>query len=387
MISEHALSMYMNMYMDVDAEIYTSFKYSGTLMQHRFDHFIRLISSRHPTQKAQYANIQKDGYGPKDISKVSKQLLIPVCFYRNPRAECIYGKKCYKMGKNHRRRFTHPINFKEKVKTHNTEIVIHATSYSDYCPYQGEILCKWIDMESRNIHTSKYMSRQADINATMRAILVDWLIDVCITLKIEIATFILSVNILDQFLSKRAVRRGLLQLVGCTSLLIASKYEDIYPCEVDDFVRMSEKAYTIQQIVAMESIMLGCIKLAMPTVYHFSTWYLFYCRDYLIYDEDRFLHLVNYFIGSAMLDITYLDIDANQLALVCIKLASHFHRTSVNIYEHIHKTIGCIIPDHNYEWLNAIIKVQRNSKYKAIYKKYSSSIYKEVTKLVKVDVV
>lgn len=39
-----------------------------------------------------------------------------------------------------------------------------------------------------------------------------------------------------------------LQLVGCTAMLIASKYEEIYAPEVRDFVYISDKAYTREQV-------------------------------------------------------------------------------------------------------------------------------------------
>jgi hypothetical protein len=45
-------------------------------------------------------------------------------------------------------------------------------------------------------------------------------------------TLFLTVNILDRFLAVQKVARQRLQLVGVTSLMIAAKYEEIYPPEV-----------------------------------------------------------------------------------------------------------------------------------------------------------
>ena len=42
----------------------------------------------------------------------------------------------------------------------------------------------------------------------------------------------LSVNILDRYLSSNPIKKDKLQLLGATCLLIASKFEEIYPPEV-----------------------------------------------------------------------------------------------------------------------------------------------------------
>lgn len=43
-----------------------------------------------------------------------------------------------------------------------------------------------------------------------------------------------------------------MQLVGVTALFIASKYEELYPPSMDDFVYITDNTYTKQEILAME---------------------------------------------------------------------------------------------------------------------------------------
>ncbi len=43
-----------------------------------------------------------------------------------------------------------------------------------------------------------------------------------------------------------------LQLVGVTAMLIACKYEEMYPPEIGDFVYITDHAYTSSQIRKME---------------------------------------------------------------------------------------------------------------------------------------
>lgn len=59
----------------------------------------------------------------------------------------------------------------------------------------------------------------------MRAVLLNWLIDVHLKYKLKTETLFLAVDIIDGYLSKRAVDRTQLQLVGITALWIAAKYE------------------------------------------------------------------------------------------------------------------------------------------------------------------
>ena len=77
-----------------------------------------------------------------------------------------------------------------------------------------------------------YMGSQPDINAKMRSILVDWLIEVHRKFELMPETLYLTLNIVDRFLSMKAVPRRELQLVGISSMLIACKYEEIWAPEV-----------------------------------------------------------------------------------------------------------------------------------------------------------
>lgn len=77
---------------------------------------------------------------------------------------------------------------------------------------------------------------QRDINEKMRAILVDWLIEVHLKFKLRHETLYLTVNVLDRFLCVRETERRKLQLVGVVALLVASKYEEIYAPEKADIV-------------------------------------------------------------------------------------------------------------------------------------------------------
>lgn len=66
------------------------------------------------------------------------------------------------------------------------------------------------------------MKKQDDINSSMRAILMDWLVEVAEEYKLLPQTLYLTVNYIDRFLSVMSVKRGKLQLVGTACMLLAS---------------------------------------------------------------------------------------------------------------------------------------------------------------------
>ena len=110
-----------------------------------------------------------------------------------------------------------------------------------------------------------YMTLQTDINEKMRSILIDWLVEVHLKFKLLPETLYLTVNIIDRYLSKELVVRSQLQLVGVSSMLIASKYEEIYAPEVKDFEYITDRAYTSQQILEMEKKVLASVSFNVTT--------------------------------------------------------------------------------------------------------------------------
>ncbi|MED6160887.1 G2/mitotic-specific cyclin S13-6 [Stylosanthes scabra] len=127
---------------------------------------------------------------------------------------------------------------------------------------------KEVENESR---PHDYIDSQPEINVKMRAILVDWLTDVHTKFELSTETLYLTINIIDRFLAVKTVPRRELQLVGISAMLMASKYEEIWPPEVNDFVCLSDRAYTHEQILVMEKLILGKLEwtLTVPTPFVF----------------------------------------------------------------------------------------------------------------------
>jgi hypothetical protein len=102
-----------------------------------------------------------------------------------------------------------------------------------------------------------YMEEQSHLNELMRAILIDWLVDVHYSFRLSLATLFLTVNLIDRFLElSPGVSRRDFQLVGATALWIASKYEEIRPMDIYQLVDVCDACYTKQQIFRQEKEML-----------------------------------------------------------------------------------------------------------------------------------
>jgi cyclin B len=111
-----------------------------------------------------------------------------------------------------------------------------------------------------------YMESQPHINEKMRSILVDWLIEVHLKFKLVPDTLYLTVNLIDRYLERKEVSRAKLQLIGVSCLLLASKYEEIYPPELRDLVYICDRAYTRQDV----SLLCHCLQ-------QFSSLMIFHC--------------------------------------------------------------------------------------------------------------
>lgn len=93
-----------------------------------------------------------------------------------------------------------------------------------------------------------YMDGQTEINWSMRQTLVDWLLQVHLRYHMLPETLWIAINIVDRFLTKRIVSVLKLQLVGVTAMFIAAKYEEILAPSVEEFVLMTDKGYSKEEI-------------------------------------------------------------------------------------------------------------------------------------------
>lgn len=103
------------------------------------------------------------------------------------------------------------------------------------------------------------LERHPGIQARMRAILLDWLMEVCEVYKLHRETYYLAVDYLDRYLTANLrLPKTRLQLIGITCLFTAAKVEEIYPPKIAEFAYVTDGACTEDDIVKQElMLMLG----------------------------------------------------------------------------------------------------------------------------------
>lgn len=85
----------------------------------------------------------------------------------------------------------------------------------------------------------------------MRQILIDWLIDVHLSFGLKEQTLHLALGYLNEFEAKGMFTKEDYQLVGITCLWIASKFEEIYPPRMANYVDVTANTYTLHQMRRM----------------------------------------------------------------------------------------------------------------------------------------
>lgn len=143
--------------------------------------------------------------------------------------------------------------------------------------YVEEIYSYLLGAEQRARPSANYMERkQTDINPTMRGILIDWLVEVAEEYKLLPDTLYLAVDYIDCVLSRVPIMRNKLQLVGVSCMLIAAKYEEIYPPQVDEFCYITDNTYKREEVLGMERKVLEFLdfQLTKPTAKSFLRRFL-----------------------------------------------------------------------------------------------------------------
>lgn len=155
-------------------------------------------------------------------------------------------------------------------------------------------------LEAQQAVRANYMQGY-EITERMRALLVDWLVQVHSRFQLLQETLYLTVAILDRFLQVQPVSRRKLQLVGVTAMLVACKYEEMYAPEVGDFAYITDNAFTKSQILEMEQLVLRTLnfQLGRPLPLHFLR------RASKVANSDVEKHT----LAKYLMELTLLDYD------------------------------------------------------------------------------
>ena len=206
------------------------------------------------------------------------------------------------------------------INTTNFSTVLEENSTPEDIPNPNPQLCEEYisdiyehlkDIEFDHLPSPNYMKSQTDINEKMRGILIDWLIEVHLKFKLLPETMFLTVNLIDRFLESKQIMRNRLQLVGVTAMLIACKYEEIYAPEVRDFVYITDKAYTKEEILSMENDILVTLdyNITVPSVLKYLEVYTYYLKL-----DEMSVTFCRYLLELLLVDYKMLKFNPSLLA-------------------------------------------------------------------------
>ena len=217
------------------------------------------------------------------------------------------------------------------------------------------------------------------INARMRGILIDWLIEVHLKFKLAPDTLYLTVNIIDRYLDTTLVTRPRLQLVGVTAFMIATKYEEVYPPELRDLVYICDGSYTRLEILDMEERILTKLKynVTVPTAHAFLVRYL-----KAAHASHGVVHLSRYILDGTLTCYKLLKYLPSQLAaaavLIARKNSPDFRNWSPTLQAYTKYTEEELVPV-----ARAILaeKAATPQSWKSVKTKYTSTKFGEVALL------
>jgi hypothetical protein len=138
--------------------------------------------------------------------------------------------------------------------------------------YLQSILSKELEYMSNPYYLQ---SMQPNLSSSMRAILYDWMMEVCSELTLKRETFHLSVNLCDRYMSlKPNIKKEEYQLIGLTCMYLAGKLEEIVTPSLDDWASSADDGYSKAQIVQAEKLVLRTLdfKTAPGTAFNWTNW-------------------------------------------------------------------------------------------------------------------
>ncbi|XP_034039516.1 G1/S-specific cyclin-E1 [Thalassophryne amazonica] len=189
---------------------------------------------------------------------------------------------------------------------------------------------------TRDIHM---MDKHPHLQPKMRAVLLDWLMEVSEVYKLHRETYHLAQDYFDRFMAtQRNVFKSTLQLIGIACLFIAAKVEEMYPPKIYQFAYVTDEACTEDEILSMEIIIMKELKWSLSPQTPIS-WlnvymqvaYLKETEELLIpgYPQETFIQI------AELLDFCMLDVRCLEFSNGVLAASALFHFSSLEVVENV----------------------------------------------------
>nr|XP_057934844.1 G1/S-specific cyclin-E1 [Doryrhamphus excisus]XP_057934845.1 G1/S-specific cyclin-E1 [Doryrhamphus excisus] len=200
----------------------------------------------------------------------------------------------------------------------------------------------WTNMLAKDktyVRDVKMMDKHPHLQPKMRAVLLDWLMEVSEVYKLHRETYHLAQDYFDRFMAtQNNVFKSTLQLIGITCLFIAAKVEEMYPPKVHQFAYVTDEACTEDEILSMEVIIMKELKWSLSPQTPVS-WLSVYMQvaylkeaDQLLiprYPQATFTHI------AELLDLCLLDVRCLEFPNGVLAASALFHFSSLELVENV----------------------------------------------------
>uniref|UniRef100_A0A1B6DIX4 Uncharacterized protein n=1 Tax=Clastoptera arizonana TaxID=38151 RepID=A0A1B6DIX4_9HEMI len=240
-------------------------------------------------------------------------------------------------------------------------------------------------LKSRETHyvIKDYMPNQKGITSWMRALLVDWLVEVQENFELNHETLYLAVKLVDMYLGKVQVNKATLQLVGAAAMLIAAKYDERIPPIIDDFIHVCDGAYTRRDMTRMEVQILKTMdfNLGIPLSYRFLRRYARCAKI-----QMPLLTLARFILEYSLMEYPTITLSDSKMAAASLYLALKMKKSG-SWTNTLHYFSGYKVEDFKEVaiLLNSILHKPPKDLLSTVRSKYSHKIFFEVAKTPLVD--
>lgn len=129
------------------------------------------------------------------------------------------------------------------------------------------VLLNMLGQEEKYTPTTAFFTCvQKDVTPQMRAIVSNWMLEVCEAQKCQEEVFPLSMNYMDRFLSVCPIVKTQLQLLGTACLLLASKLREPEHLSAAQLVSYTDHSFTEADLWSWELLVLSKLKWDMSAV-------------------------------------------------------------------------------------------------------------------------
>lgn len=183
----------------------------------------------------------------------------------------------------------------------------------------------YIDCHSAKTTGNRKKMSTHKITRQDRAAVIDLVMEIHRKYGLVPETLFVAVSIIDRYLGlrKEGLRRSKdIEAIGIAALLIASKYEDIYPPALDEMIKMMSRPSTRKELLDLEYRMLKLLvfKITAPTSFRFLERFAATSAVY-----QNAMPLAQYIIELALYDFDIMtNLTPSEIASVALFTSANF---------------------------------------------------------------